>query len=501
MSRRKRHDVPYLAAAIVSVAISGCHVFPAQRPARAQPNVVYVLTDQWRAQATGYAGDPNVKTPRLDTLASESIDFVNAVSVCPVCTPYRASLMTGRYPLSTGMFLNDLYLPDEELCMGEIFKAAGYQTAYIGKWHLDGHGRDAFIPEERRQGFDYWKVLECTHEYNESYYYAGDDSTKRKWDGYDAYPQTRDAQEYIREHARSDSPFLLVMAYGGPHFPHRYAPQELKDQYPVDSIELRPNVPEEMKGRAREEAQGYYAHCTALDGCIGDLLETLEQAGVADNTIFVFTADHGEMLGSQGQPPKQKQRPWDESIRVPFLLRFPAVHGREGRKVTAPINTPDILPTLLALAGIEIPDSVEGEDLSRFVLDEKTLEDRAALVMNVAPFGYGDRIAFRGIRTPRYTYVRNVEGPWLLYDNQVDPYQMENLLGVAEHAELQRGLEHTLQSKLRERGDPFLPEEHYLREWGYEVDDIGSIPYFFLDAEGGPIPDDFKVQSPSMAGP
>ena len=115
-----------------------------------KPNIVFVLTDQWRAQATGYAGDPNVKTPHLDALASRSINFTNAVSVCPVCTPYRASLMTGRYPLSTGMFMNDLYLPSEELCMAEIFKRAGYQTAYIGKWHLDGHGRDVFTPKERR---------------------------------------------------------------------------------------------------------------------------------------------------------------------------------------------------------------------------------------------------------------------------------------------------------------------------------------------------------------
>jgi len=111
--------------------------------------IVFVLTDQWRAQATGYGGDPNVKTPNVDALASRSINFANAVSVCPVCTPYRASLMTGRYPLSTGMFMNDLYLPGDELCMGEIFKEAGYETAYIGKWHLDGHGRDVFIPKNR----------------------------------------------------------------------------------------------------------------------------------------------------------------------------------------------------------------------------------------------------------------------------------------------------------------------------------------------------------------
>jgi len=480
------------AAITAPFAISGCRLSPPKTSAKRKPNIVFVLTDQWRAQATGYGGDPNVKTPNLDALASRSINFANAVSVCPVCTPYRASLMTGRYPLSTGMFLNDLYLPGEELCMGEIFKTAGYQTAYIGKWHLDGHGRGVYIPQERRQGFDYWKVLECTHEYNDSLYYAGDDQTIRKWEGYDAYPQTEDAQKYIREQANGDKPFLLVIAYGGPHFPHHTAPQELKDQYPVDSIKLRPNVPEEMQSRARNEAQGYYAHCTALDGCIGDLYKTLEATGTAEDTIFVFTSDHGEMLGSQGQPPKRKQRPWDESIRVPFLLRYPVVSGQKGHLVQAPINTPDILPTLLTLAGVEVPDTVEGEDLSRFVLDRKTQADRAALFMNVSPFDFPDRKAFRGIRTSRYTYVCHPDGPWLLYDNQVDPYQMKNLVGVADHAGLQKKLEGMLQSRLRQTGDKFHPKQYYLEKWGYTVNQSGAIPYFFQ----GNRPDNFKVQSP-----
>jgi arylsulfatase A-like enzyme len=201
---------------------------------------------------------------------------------------------------------------------------------------------------------------------------------------------------------------------------------------------------------------------TALDRCVGDLLKTLEETGTADNTIFVFTYDHGEMLGSQGQAPKRKQRPWDESIRVPFLLCYPAVSGHKGWTVKAPINTPDILPTLLSLAGIKIPGSVEGEDLSRLVLNRKTDEDRAALVMNVFPFDFPDRKAFRGIRTSRYTYVRNSDGPWLLYDNQLDPYQMKNLLDEAEYAGLQKKLEDKLQSKLQQTGDQFLPKEHYL---------------------------------------
>jgi arylsulfatase A-like enzyme len=481
------------AGAAIPVAIVGCRLPASHTSTKRKPNIVFVLTDQWRGQAFGYAGDPNVKTPNLDALAFQSINFENAVSVCPVCTPYRASLLTGRYPLSTGMFMNDLYLPDQELCMAEIFKEAGYDTGYIGKWHLDGHGRSAFIPKDRRQGFDYWKVLECTHSYNKSHYYAGGDPTPRMWKGYDAYAQTADAQEYIRGHAKGDKPFLLMLAYGGPHFPHATAPEELKELYPPDSIKLRPNVPENMKSRARKEAQGYYAHCSALDRCVGDLQKTLQETGAADNTIVVFTSDHGEMLGSQGQAPCEKQRPWDESIRVPFLLRYPAVSGHKGWTVKAPINTPDILPTLLSLAGIKVPDSVEGEDLSRLVLNKKTDEDRAALVMSVTPFaGYRTGRAFRGIRTSRYTYVRNSDGPWLLYDNQVDPYQMKNLVGMAKHAGLQKKLEHKLQSKLQQTGDQFLPRQHYLEEWGYGVNERGNIPYFF-----GKKPDNFKVQSPA----
>jgi len=133
--------------------------------------VVYVLTDQWRASALGYAGDPNVKTPELDELAAASVNFVNAVSVCPVCTPYRASLLTGRFPTSTGMTFNDIYLPSEELCMAEIYADAGYATAYLGKWHLDGHGRLNNVEPERRQGFQYWKAAECSHDYNNMPYY------------------------------------------------------------------------------------------------------------------------------------------------------------------------------------------------------------------------------------------------------------------------------------------------------------------------------------------
>jgi len=185
---------------------------------------------------------------------------------------------------------------------------------------------------ERRQGFDYWKVLECTHNYSHSAYYAGDSDEKLYWEGYDAIAQTRDAQRYIQEHDK-EKPFLLVLSWEPPHAPYQTAPEEYRALYDPNDIVLRPNVPEAGKARAREDLAGYYVHCTALDACVGDLLQTIQECGIEDDTVFCFTSDHGDMLGSQGHT--KKQRPWDESIRVPFLLRYPALFGQEAREVDA----------------------------------------------------------------------------------------------------------------------------------------------------------------------
>jgi arylsulfatase A-like enzyme len=441
-----------------------------------RPNIVFLLADQWRGSALGYAGDPNVRTPNLDALARRSVEFRNAVSVCPVCTPYRAALMTGRYPTSTGMFLNDLCLPASELCMAEILRGAGYRTAYIGKWHLDGHGRTAFVPPERRQGWEYWKGAECDHSYLRSHYYEGDSPVKRHWEGYDAFAQTLDARAYIREHAPDARPFALFVSYGTPHFPHDQLPPGYKELYPASGIRLPPNVPPEMQERARREASGYYAHCEALDRCVGDVVATLDKEGLLDRTVVVFTSDHGEMLGSHGCAPFMKQAPWSEAACVPLLIRSP---GAVARTVATPIGTPDLLPTLLGLAGVRVPHSIEGEDLSGLVRGGSERPGRAALYMSVSPF-HGDRRLdheYRAIRTSTHTYVRSLTGPWMLYDDLADPHQMRNLIGVPAYDQVRSDLDARLQSELRRIGDDFRPRCHYIKRFGYEIAPHGSISY------------------------
>ncbi|MFT5883620.1 MAG: arylsulfatase A-like enzyme [Arcticibacterium sp.] len=459
-----------------------------------KPNVVYILTDQWRSTALGYNGNTDVKTPNLDKFAKEAVNFSNAVSVTPVCTPHRASLLTGRYPTTTGMFLNDLYLPDEELSMAEIFKSAGYDTGYLGKWHLDGHGRLNNVAPERRQGFDYWKALECSHAYNKMPYYDNEELEIKYWDEFSPFSLAKDANNYISEHAEEDKPFSLMVSIAAPHFPHHQAPQEYKDLYNAEELTLTPNVREDPDGSIRKELRGYYAQCTASDEAIGRILKKLKELDLWDNTIVVFSADHGEMMGAHGIRPYTKQLAWDESINVPFLIRYPSISKNKGMVIKAPINTPDILPSLLGLAEMEIPKSIEGEDISALMKSPDSDIDRVALVMNICPFTREYKYPeYRAIRTKKYTYSRVLEGADKLFDNEKDPFQMNNLVNNPEFASIQKELDEKLNVKLKNIGDEFKPRDYYLQKWNVKLDpNNNAINYNdFLKGNG-------VVQSPRV---
>ena len=462
-----------------------------------KPNVLFILTDQWRASSLGYEGNSVVKTPNLDNFARETVNFTNTVSVCPVCTPYRASLLTGRYPTSTGMFLNDIYLPSEELCMAEIYKEAGYKTAYLGKWHLDGHGRTNNVEPERRQGFDYWKALECSHDYNHMPYYENDLPEIKYWEGYSPFAITREAQNYMENHAKDDQPFLLFVSIGTPHFPHNNAPGEYVELYPYSSLTLPPNVPDSLKEIVLKEMQGYYAHSTATDKAIGDLIQKVKDLKILDNTIIVFTSDHGEMMGSHGRLPFRKQLAWDESARVPFLISFPGIDKHRGTIMQAPITTPDILPSLLSLSGIKIPETIEGYDLSGLIKSPDPEADRAALFMNVYPFDVNIKDKeYRAIRTAKYTYAKSPEGPFMLFDDNNDPYQLNNLVNNPEYAEIQSELDDQLLAELERIGDKdFKPRDYYLNKFGLVLNAKDNIRYNFEEGEAHIVQSPARIKS------
>jgi arylsulfatase A-like enzyme len=190
-------------------------------------------------------------------------------------------------------------------------------------------------------------------------------------------------------------------------------------------------------------------------------------------------------MGSHGWWPKQKQVAWAESVKVPFLVQYPAKFGNDKVVVDAPINTPDILPTLLSLSGLPVPASIEGEDMSYAIGGNQAAQDKAALVMNVSPFA-GDFDEYRGIYTSRYAYVETLDGPSMLFDMDEDPLQMSNLVNHPDHEELQARLALALQEELTRVGDEFMPRQYYINKWNYELNDAGHIPYGFIaDYESG----------------
>jgi len=445
-----------------------------------KPNIIFVFADQLRASSVGFAGEEQVVTPNLDKFAGENSYFKTAVSIFPVCTPYRGSLLTGRAPTSTGLVLNDLALSTNEVSIAHACKSAGYETAYIGKWHLNGPDRKSWVPPgAERQGFDYWAAANFEHNYDHSIFFE-DTKEPKVWDGYDAEAQTTRAIEYLSNRNPSN-PVCLFLSWGPPHHPYRTVPKVYLDLYDPDKIVGRPNCPKVP----REDLQGYYAQTSFLDAQFGRLVGALREIGITDNTILAFSSDHGDMHGSHGV--YKKQWPWDECIKVPFLLSYPKV-VQSGTVFRFPISVIDVMPTLLGLAGVDVPDTVEGVNLAPYICGDRTDPPESVLFMNPCSFEIGDargedqyptfqgkQMQYRGVRTDRYTYVRTIEGPWLLYDNLADPYQMNNLIDRPEMTAVQDQLESMLKGHMEKIGDEILPNETYYKRLNLNVDQRGKI--------------------------
>jgi arylsulfatase A-like enzyme len=445
-----------------------------------KPNLLFVFADQLRACSVGYAGEEPVMTPHIDRFAREGAIFTTAVSPLPVCTPYRGSLITGRSPLSTGLVINDIPLKTAEPSIAHVLNAAGYDTAYIGKWHLDGANRPAPVPPgPRRQGFAYWMGANFEHNYDRSTY-TDNEGRQAIWPGFDAEAQTTHTIEYLVKRDRS-RPFGVFLSWGPPHHPYRTVPPRYLDMYDAQAISGRPNCPQVP----RLDLWGYYAQMTFLDDQFGRLMMALDELGQKDETIVVFTSDHGDMHGSHGV--YKKQWPWDESIKIPFALRYPpAVPGAS--VFDFPISAIDVAPTLLGLMGLSIPASVEGADLSPFIRGERRDPPPSALLMNPCPFSIGDprgddqvpsfrgmRMEYRGVRTNRYTYVRTIDRPWLLYDNRDDPYQLENRIDDPALATVRDDLEAMMRAHMDRLGDMFHPKEVYYQQLGIALDHRGKV--------------------------
>ena len=427
----------------------------------AHPNLLFVFADQMRGMDMGCAGNPQVRTPHLDRLAAQGTMFSHAYANCAVCTPSRGTILTGRYPHAHGAIANDVPMATGQATIAHALGRANYRTGYIGKWHLDGMPRDRFTPPgPRRQGFGYWAVWNCAHAYFRGRLFLEDGEQPLELDGYEPIGQTDLALDFLA--ADDERPFCLFLSWGPPHAPYDQVPDDYKKLYDPAALDLRPNVRSDPPpgfqplrgGLDRQAIAGYYAHITAIDEQLGRLLDALDTHGLADNTIVVFTSDHGDMLWSQGM--QKKEQPWEEAINIPLLVRWPdRVPAR--RQCDALVSTADFAPTLLALMGQAVPEAMQGADLSAIALGVDEAGPSSVFLTAPIIVDQGERQGvreWRGVRTARHTYARWFDGGgWVLYDNQADPYQMNNLIDSPEHAPLRREIEAELRQWLTRTGD------------------------------------------------
>jgi arylsulfatase A-like enzyme len=440
------------------------------------PNLLYVFPDQMRREAMGfwrkskYKGalatppDP-VVTPVLDRLAEQSMVFSQAVSTCPVCSPHRGMLMSGMYPWRNGVVNNCHQTQEDHLrhdipCFTDVLSDAGYETAYVGKTHwerndplFDQAGNyvgsttapggyhlnpyDTYIPEGRgRHGNSYW--FQCVKDVHKDPRVYSNDATRvgGQQDGEQYRPKVYSPQleadvlvDYLKNSQGQRDPAKPFCAIWGPNPPHSpYESEEdcdevayrkhYKDRNPEDLL-VRDNVIEgDSRQLAETRAPFYFANVTGVDTQLGRVLEALEESGEADNTIVIFTSDHGEMMGSQGKFGKLVIH--EESFCVPFMIRFP---GRiVNRLEDLMLSSVDIMPTVLGLMGLRdsIPATVEGRDYSRELLSDdwsRNPKPGSALFL-----GYNNRI--KGVRTERYSFQIEEDGKQTLLDNKNDPFQM-----------------------------------------------------------------------------
>jgi arylsulfatase A-like enzyme len=487
MNRRQFLKAAGAGAASIAVLGGSCFSSQQQSGQTQRPNVLVIFDDQLRADACSVYGGKNIETPNIDLLASQGIRFTNATSACPLCTPFRGMLQTGRYPTHSGIVLNWVEAHPDQRCLAHIFRDAGYHTGFIGKWHLSAgnlkkagkYERDpkavqAYVKENpnteftppgpNRLGYEHWEAFNFHATFRNWWFYR-DEPKKIVMPGYETDGETSLAIDFMKKNKDSGRPFFLMMAPHPPHPP--FAASHLPEGY-IEHIpqQLRwaPNVPEDHPRRKKPfQARCYYAMAKNVDDNVGRIMKFLDRSGLADNTIVVFTADHGEMHGSHNRI--NKMVPYAEAVNIPLIIRWP---GRVAAGVTSDeLYSPmDHMATLCGMLGMQPADTSDGVDLSRAVLGEGKVNRDEILMMNYVShwdfFQSGTSWPeWRGVRTKQHTYVRWLIGKEELYDNVADPYQMNNLAEGQKDVPRLKKMRKTLTDFLAQAHDEFLPGTRY----------------------------------------
>ena len=435
--------------------------------ATSRPNILFLMPDQHRYHALGCTGNPDVATPHLDQLAAEGALLDHVFANTPVCCPARSILLTGQYCHRNGMVANDLRLREGSVSFAQTLRDAGYRTGFIGKWHLDGGQREpGYVPPgPRRHGYEFWAAHQCSHRHFDNHYFRDTDQAI-KLGKFEAEGWADLAVEFLG-HTKSDArPFYLTVQWGPPHDPYK-APAKYTANYSPSKLTMRPNYSAGKNIPSPNEIAEYYGMVTALDDQVGRLMAKLDELGLRENTIVLYSSDHGDMLGSQGE--RLKRKPWEESIRVPGILRWP---GKVQPKTRSDVffTHVDFAPTLLGMAGVPVPKAMQGRDLSRPLVTGKGRRPDSAFFQIFGPFaGDGTQGGWRGVRTATHMYARYQDKPWVLYDLEKDLFQKNNLIGQPATTALQTKLDQRLTRWMKETGDSWS------YNWSQPLEDAGRL--------------------------
>jgi arylsulfatase A-like enzyme len=398
-------------------------------------NILFLFADQMHAFAMGCVGNPDVKTPHLDRLASEGLLFANAYSCYPVCTPYRGVLFTGRYGSQTGVRKNNQALPVDGTTLAQDLNEGGYRTSYVGKWHLGATGNIAVAPE-LRGGFQEFTGYQCYNDYLRDVWFFDEQGEKTEYFKHRTDATTDIAIEKLRH--LQDSRFALFVSYQNPHYPVQpskpYADMyknagiarrpnaESIDPYTKTLSPPTPNIEMDMNylryGNDLDEyLRLYYAMITQLDDNIGRIMNALQELGLAENTVVIFTADHGDMQGSHGL--KNKNVFWEESSHIPLIVKVPG--GKQGAVMEELVSTVDFYPTLLDYASISTPKDKEGESFAPMTFGKD--QPWKNTVFSEDARWYMCRSGSLKLVIDSATLE-----PSQLFDLEDDPYEMNNLI-------------------------------------------------------------------------
>jgi len=423
---------------------------------RTRPNVIVFFTDQQRWDTSGLHGNPLQLTPNFDRFAIRGTHLTSMFTCQPVCGPARSIMQTGIYPTTTGCYRNDIPLPAQAHTLAHHFRAAGYDTGYIGKWHL---GTADPVVEQERGEYDYWmaaNILEFTSRPYDTVVYDNENRA-RKLPGYRVDAIVDDAIRYIDRH--QEHPFFLFISQLEPH------QQNQQDYFPApDGYEERYRgawVPPDLAalgGSTQQHLAGYYGQVKRVDEAFGRLLETLKSLEMQENTIVLFTSDHGCHFKTRNS--EYKRSCHESSIRVLGALQGPGLRG--GRQIEELISLVDIPPTLLDAAGIPVPEEMQGRSLIPLVKgreEEKIWPDEVFIQISESQVG-------RAIRTKNWKYgvVAPDKDGWddahsdhyvesHLYDLEADPYELRNLAGNKAYQEAALPLREALIRRMLEAGE------------------------------------------------